>query len=137
MKTIYKILVVGFMLFTTQLFSQEYVKFIETPPMIVEQKSNYINGFKIKYNIPTSGFLYLTLFKDGKPIGNSVKKVTRGKRIIETNLMIWDGGNSLTRKGEYIYRLEVFKGPKNDFTKRITKATPIDSIKVVKKLQLK
>lgn len=132
MKTTYKILTILFFLFAIPSFSQPYVKFFETPTMEIKQKSNYINGFKIKYNVPGNGFLYLTLFKNGKPIGNSVKKVTRGKRIIETNIFIWDGGQTLTRKGDYVYRLEIYKGSENDFSKRVAKAPNISGIKVVK-----
>lgn len=134
MKPIYKFLLLGLLFFTAPIFSQEYVKYIVEPPKKIQQKSDYIYGAKVKYNIPTSGYLYLTLFKDSQPIGNSVHKVTRGKRELKCDIFIWDGGKSVTRKGVYEYRLEVFKGEENDFNTSITKAPVIRGVEVVKKL---
>lgn len=135
MRATYKILTVLFILFTSHSFAQAYVKYEEEPPMILQQKSDYIKGFKLKYNIPASGYLYITLLKDGVAIGNSSEKITRGKRVIETNLMIWDGGASLTRKGEYAYRLVICESEKRgDFSRKVAEAPLIEGIKVVKKL---
>lgn len=134
MKSFYKLLLFAVTLISSQLTAQEYVKYETLPPSIIQQKVDYINGINVKYNIPGSGYLYLTLFKDNKPVGNCVKKVTRGKRIIKCDIFIWDGGKSITRKGNYEYRLEIYEGPENNFNDKITAAPVIKNVKVVKNL---
>ncbi len=133
MKKFYHILLLGVMLFAAPAFGQKYVKYVTPPPTEIPQKSGYINNIDVKYNIPEAGYLYLTLFKDSKPVGNSVHKVTRGKRSVRCNIFIWDGGKSITKKGEYKYKLEIYKGPENDFNEKIIDAPDITEIKIVKK----
>lgn len=131
MKIIYKILTVILLLFASQAFSQAYVKFEETPPMEIGIKETRVKNIKIKYNVPSKGQLYLTLLKDGKAIGNSTIEVTRGKRVVNCTVAIWDG-KLITKKGKYEYRLQVLKG-KKDWNNVIAKATPITGVKAVKK----
>ncbi len=133
MKSTYKILLGVMLFFASPIFSQEYVKYITKPPTEIAQKTSFINNIDVKYNIPTSGYLYLTLFKDNKPVGNCVKKVTRGKRMVKCDIFIWDGGKSITKKGKYFYKLEIYKGSQNDFSNKLTNAPIIYNIKVVKR----
>ncbi len=129
MKFLYLISALSLLL-SSSAVAQPYVKFEEQPPMEITIKERFIKNIKIKYNTPSNGVLYLTLLKDGEGIGNSKHKVTRGKRILNCNITIWDD-KEITKKGDYTYKLLIL--PKdNSWKNPIAKAKPITGVKAIK-----
>ncbi len=124
----YIILFLG-LFYSNVFFGQAYVKFHNIPTEI-KQKSAFVQGLKIKYNLPKKGFMYVSLLRNDIAIGNAVVPVKRGKRIVDCNITVWEEKN-LKKKGDYKYRINVWEGAKDTFSERMVDPIEFSSITVV------
>ncbi len=123
----YLIVIISLITFFNSL--AQSVEFAEPPLMKLPQK-DFIDGYKIKYKAKKKGHIYLVLYKNGSPIGNSVIPVKKGSGIIETSIAIWDGKKVLTSGNKYSYFIKMHAAPYHIFENLVAESPIVKGVKV-------
>ncbi len=132
MKYIFFLFTVFFAL-VSQVSAQAYVKFSESPPMVLKSARRY-NNFKIKYHATKASTIYLELKKGDRFIGNGVYDIAKASSSgIVVNVTVSKKIEELPVGDDYSYNLYMYEGGRNNWSKKACKTIVIDGVKVVKK----
>ena len=111
-------------------FAQSYVNFHTKPPMVLNKQTQY-QGYKVKYNSTGKSTIYLELKDEKQIIASGALEVNKGNNKIGViNLKSTPTNQSLRQNATYTYNLYMYKGGRNDYSRKSCKSVTINGVRI-------
>ena len=133
----YILFVLLFALSGISAIAQSHVDFYSKPPMVLNKQAEY-SGYKVKYSTSSKSTIYLELKNQNNIIASGAIEVNKAQNKVKTiTLKSKRADLPVKPNTSYSYNLYMYKGGRNDYTRKSCRSIKIDGVTIKKNTKSK